>query len=81
MTFGHRGGDTVHLVTPPDVADLKLPAELCSQRAQPILTAREQHNVPSTMCERAGDRFPDPARGARDDGDPLYRQALTPRAI
>jgi hypothetical protein len=81
MTPGYRGGDTLHLVAPPDVADLELGAELLGQRAQPILAACEQHDVPPTVCERAGDRFPDPTRGARDDGDSLYRQALTPRAI
>jgi hypothetical protein len=81
MTFGDRGGDTFHLVAPPDVAHFELGAELRGQRAQTILAAREQHDVPPTICERTGDRFPDPIRGTRDDGDSFYRQALTPRAI
>src|SRR5918999_2772021 len=79
MAFRHRSSDTLHLVALPDVAHLELRAELVGQRAQSILAAREQHHVPATRCERAGDRLPDSARGARNDGDAFYRQTLTPR--
>jgi hypothetical protein len=81
VSLRHSSGDTFDLFTAADVAELVLGAELLGERSKALLAAREQDGVPATCRERAGDRLPDPARAARDDGDALmlYRQTLTSR--
>jgi hypothetical protein len=81
MPLSHSCCDTLNVVAAADVAQLVLAVELLRERAQPVLAARDQHRVPAGCGQRARDRRPDPAGGARDDGNALvlYRQTLTSR--
>jgi hypothetical protein len=75
----HRGRGAFHVFALPDVAELVLDVELSGERAKRILAPRQQNEFPSLPCESARDRLADSARSAGDDGQAVYRQALSCR--
>ena len=65
---GRHGLDGVAVA---DVAQLDLGADLVRNRAQPVLTPRDEDAPPALLGEQPGDRLADPGRGSRDDRDLL----------
>src|SRR5215211_1648808 len=63
------------------VAHLELRVELLRERADPVLTPREQHAPPAAGRERACRRGADAARGSGDDGDSGYLHTRTSRRV
>jgi len=66
-------GECLDGVTVGDVAQLDLAVDLLGERAQPVLTAGDEHAAPPALREAPRDRLADACRGAGYDRDLLLR--------
>ena len=84
MSLPYGCCDALDLVSVGHIAELVLGPDFLGDLAQPLFAPRQQHEPPASAGERSCDRGADPARAARDDGEPgrapvYYRQTLTLR--